>query len=188
MLCIFLLIWFRFAKCLSFVGSAHKTFTHERENWGRKIASWIYSCPLNGMNAESCIQMQNSWRTSENGPLYFRSNVRSRNWAFGIRICIDVYEKGALDDAHLQQIIYAEHVIFPWHCSACTFVESEHRIQCPRKIIMDFSVNFNAVKTFKQRHKNVSPKCSSTNSKMENVCISHDTEREKESETKSTWK
>lgn len=69
--------------------------------------------------------------------------------------------------AQLQQIIYAEHVIFPWQlsCVLCTLNS--------RKIIMDFSVNFNAVKTFRPTTQKCFGKCLEPIAKIENACASH---------------
>lgn len=115
---------------------------------------------MNGMNSKSCIQMQNSRRTSENGPFYYvECTLDIRLSAFDLHRC---EREGALGGAQLHTKLFMQNTSF--------FLGIVHRrvkqrhIQCPRKIIMDFSVNFNAVKTFKQRRKNVSPKCFPTNS------------------------
>lgn len=108
----FLLIWLG-RKSLSFVGSAHKTFTHEQKE---------KNCQLNlvvSIERNEFEIVHSNAKQSKN----FRKwavllcRVYSRYSAFGIRFASMWKRRCTWWSAIAHQIIYAEHVIFPWHCS-----------------------------------------------------------------------
>lgn len=142
---------------LSLVGSTHKTFTHGCSERPVKETKKKCETELTRVHwtewISNSIEMQNSWTTSENGrgnnsAVFHRKCLPDLHERRCNSICVCVYgfmcEREAIATNYLCRTRHFSLALFPVHCvryALYVYFKS-------RKIIMDFSVNFNAVKMF----------------------------------------